>query len=380
MALTAAMATSTCLAAPAYAASPSWATVSIVTPGPHPDFSTITCLSKTDCWSPGYGTVTRKGIASTYAVMEHWAGTRWAPVATPPLGAELGRVDCASAAECWVAGYAEASSGLDTPVLEHWGGATWTKVSLPSIAADKQSYLDSVTCLSRSDCFALGGAGAGANTPFHPIVLHFDGTTWSVSANVRVPKGYKSADLEQMRCPTPTTCIAVGVEIPEGSYFDRVYSQVLHGSTWEIVQMPQPYHMQFSYSDAADLSCSPGQCVAPVDATPDANGKTIETPFLEVWDGTSWSLLSARPASVRPFGDFTDLACSAANNCWATMSAGSGGEVNEWLGGQSWRAGAVPGAASSSFDAVACVPGSACFVLGANRKGEAIAERLAAGP
>lgn len=196
VALAVAALASTCLIAPAYAAVPPWANVAIVSPGANPDFSTITCLSATNCWAPGYGTVIHKGIGSTYAVMEHWAGTRWTSVGTPPLGARLGRVDCASAAECWVAGYAEASSGLASPVVEHWDGVTWAKVSLPAIAAtDKQAYLDSVTCLSLSDCFALGGAGATVNAPFSPLVFHFDGTTWSVLANVQVPKGYKSADL-----------------------------------------------------------------------------------------------------------------------------------------------------------------------------------------
>jgi hypothetical protein len=359
------------------AAVPPWAKVNIASPGPNPDFSSITCLSTTNCWAPGYGTVTRKGTASTYALMEHWAGAGWSPVVTPPLGGELGRVDCASATECWVAGYVEAPSGLASPVLEHWDGGAWIKVSLPGIAvADKQAYLDSVTCLSLSDCYALGGAGASTNAPFAPLVFHFDGSTWSVLTDVPVPKGYKSADLEQMRCLSATTCVAEGIEIPEGSYFDHVYSQILHGSNWEVDQMPQPYHFQFSFSDAADLSCSGGQCVAAVNATPDANGQSIEAPFLEVWNSSSWTLLNAAAASVGRFGDFTDIACLADDNCWATMSAGGDGEVNEWLGGKSWKRGSAPGAVNSSLDAVGCVPSAACFVLGTTRKGVAIADQL----
>jgi hypothetical protein len=376
-ALTAAALTCTGLAAPADAAVPSWTKVSIVNPGSSPSFSTMTCLSSTNCWSPGYRSTTHKGTTSTYAVMEHWDGARWSPMSTPVGGAELGRVDCASAAECWAAGYTEASSGLTTPVVERWDGRTWNKVLLPVPSVDKDAYVDSVTCLSSSDCFALGGAGVRANAPFSPLVFHFDGTKWSVMAKVGLPAGYKSADLEEMRCPSPANCVAEGVEIPQGSYFDHVYSQIFNGSTWKVVQMPQPYNMRFSYSDAPDLSCpSPGQCVAPVDAAPDANGQTAYTPFLEVWGGTSWRLLSAASASKGTFGNFTDMACLADNDCWATMSAGTGSEVDEWSGGSSWSAGSAPGAATSSFDAVACIPAAACFLLGVDHEGVAIADRL----
>ena len=155
-------------------------------------------------------------------------------------------------------------------------------------------------------------------------------------AKVAVPKGYKSADLEQMRCTSATSCVAEGVEIPEGSYFDHVYSQTFNGSKWTVAQMPQPYNLQFSSSYARDLSCpSPSQCVAPVNAAPDANGKTVFTPFLEVWDGGPWKLLSTPPALVKSFGDFTDVACLAEDNCWTTMAANTGGVVAQ--GGETSR-------------------------------------------
>ena len=372
--LAAVLAMVACLSSPAVAA-PSWSALNIQSPPGSAFFSTITCLSTTDCWSPGYSNVTQRGI--TDPVMEHWDGNKWSLVSTPVAGAELGRVDCTGAADCWSAGYVEASTGQTGPVVEHWDGVSWSKVLLPALTGDRHEDLDSVTCLSSSECFALGGAGAGETTPFSPLVFHFDGARWSVMAKVAVPKGYKSADLEQMRCTSATSCVAEGVEIPEGSYFDHVYSQTFNGSKWTVAQMPQPYNLQFSSSYAPDLSCpSPSQCVAPVNAAPDANGKTVFTPFLEVWDGGPWKLLSTPPALVKSFGDFTDVACLAEDNCWTTMAANTGGVVAQWRGGQSWTVGSAPSTAGSSFDAVACLPGEACYLVGATDKGMALADRL----
>jgi hypothetical protein len=205
-------------------------------------------------------------------------------------------------------------------------------------------------------------------------VFHFNGTKWSIMAKVAKPNGYKSADVEEMRCPTATNCVAEGVEIPTGSYFDHVYSQTFNGSTWTVVQMPQPYHDQYSYADTPDLTCSsPSQCVAPVNAAADANGKTLYSPFIELWNGTSWKLLTVAPSVSKSFSEFTDMACVAGNNCWATQM---GGAIDNWRGGSSWTVGSVPGAASANLDAVGCVPGASCYVLGATYKGAAIADRL----
>ena len=53
-----------------------------------------------------------------------------------------------------------------------------------------------------------------------------------------------------------------------------------------------------------------------------------------------------------------------------------GGAIDNWRGGSSWTVGSVPGAASANLDAVGCVPGASCYVLGATYKGAAIADRL----
>ena len=376
-ALTAGLSWGAFVSAPAWAAAPAWSAVSVISPAGSPFFSTMTCLSTTNCWSPGYSNVVHKGVSSTHAAMEHWDGTQWSPVATPVAGAMLGRVDCTSTGNCWVAGYLGTSTGQDTPVVEHWNGATWAEASLPPVTSGKGAYTDSVTCVSPSECFAMGGAVQSSTSfgaPFSPLVFHFDGTKWSIMAKVAKPNGYKSADVEEMRCPTATSCVAEGVEIPTGSYFDHVYSQTFNGSTWTVVQMPQPYHDQYSYADTPDLTCSsPSQCVAPVNAAADANGKTLYSPFIELWNGTSWKLLTVAPSVSKSFSEFTDMACVAGNNCWATQM---GGAIDNWRGGSSWTVGSVPGAAGANLDAVGCVSGASCYVLGATYKGAAIADRL----
>jgi hypothetical protein len=367
-----AVAGATIIVAPAGASGPTWSKVAITSPGGSPFFSTMTCVSGKDCWSPGDTAAAPK--YATVAVMEHWNGKTWSPVSTPVHGAALGRVACVTAKDCWVGGFLGASNGNVSPVVERWNGKSWASSSLPSVSgSDQNVYVDSVTCLSASSCYAMGGAGNSATSPYSPVVFHWNGATWSTMAGVPMPTGYKSADIEQMRCPTSTICVTEGVEIPTGSYFDRVYSDTLHGSTWKLHQMPQPYHAQYSYSDAPDLTCSSStQCVAPINTTADANGKTEYTPFLELWNGSSWKLDKVPTSIAKSYGQFTDVACLASSKCWVTTDGG----VDEWTGGTSWTAGSTPEPANSDFDAVACVPANACYLLGVTSKDAAFANRL----
>jgi hypothetical protein len=286
--------------------------------------------------------------------------------------AELGRVACVSVNQCWVGGYLEANNGNAHPVVEKWNGKVWASSTLPAVSgADKDTYVDSVTCVKASACYAMGGTGVNDSSPFSPVVFRWNGNRWSVMADVPMPKGYKSADVEEMRCTSSKSCVAEGIEIPTGSYFDHAYSDMFNGSRWSIHQMPQPYHATFAYSNAPDLACaSATQCVAPLDAAADANGKTIFTPYLEQWNGTSWTLHKVPSKIAKSYGQFTDVACFARSRCWVTTANG----IDEWTGGTSWDVGSTPQPAHASFDAVTCGPTSACFTVGVTAKGRTFAD------
>ena len=90
----------------------------------------------------------------------------WTVTSTPGNGALIG-VACVSSTDCWAVGgtdvyteETEPGAGLDpqddsTTNIEHWDGSSWSEVADPYNASE-ESILYGVTCVSSSDCWAVG--------------------------------------------------------------------------------------------------------------------------------------------------------------------------------------------------------------------------------
>src|SRR5437870_7375834 len=64
-------------------------------------------------------------------------------------------VTCVSASDCWTAGSYVAGSGAPRTLIEHWDGTAWAIVTSPN-ASLPNNVLSGVTCVSASDCWAVG--------------------------------------------------------------------------------------------------------------------------------------------------------------------------------------------------------------------------------
>src|SRR5438270_12506132 len=75
-------------------------------------------------------------------------------------------VTCVSASDCWAVGSYVADRGAPQTLIEHWDGTAWAIVQSPN-ASLPTNVLSGVTCLSASGCSAVGcsiAAGAGQPT------------------------------------------------------------------------------------------------------------------------------------------------------------------------------------------------------------------------
>src|SRR5207244_865516 len=82
----------------------------------------------------------------------------WTIVASPNTSTtqnNLLGVTCVSASDCWAVGSNVAGSGAPRTLIEHWDGTVWAVVSSPN-ASLPNNVLSSVTCVSASDCWAVG--------------------------------------------------------------------------------------------------------------------------------------------------------------------------------------------------------------------------------
>ena len=82
---------------------------------------------------------------------------------------QLSGVACASATLCFAVGNGINRSGYGEALIEQWNGAAWNAASSPNLPAIASSQLNAVTCVTASECFAVGdqypgNAGAAEQT------------------------------------------------------------------------------------------------------------------------------------------------------------------------------------------------------------------------
>ena len=70
---------------------------------------------------------------------------------------DLFGVTCASASECWSVGYYyDPITHINHTLIDRWDGTSWSIVNSPDTSANRDNLLFGVTCVSASDCWAVG--------------------------------------------------------------------------------------------------------------------------------------------------------------------------------------------------------------------------------
>lgn len=123
------------------------------------------------------------GTLGTPAFTEHWNGHTWqtvpAPVDSNVLSANLLGVSTLNPHDAWAVGDTQAIRGSEdvyAAVIEHWDGHAWQAVKLPVDAG--LTYLSSISASGPNDVWATGSLNR------EPLLLHFDGTSWSQAPTV----------------------------------------------------------------------------------------------------------------------------------------------------------------------------------------------------
>jgi hypothetical protein len=203
----------------------SWTVVTSPIVGSGSALADVACTSTANCWAVGYQTT------PTQTLIEHWNGVAWTVVPSPNVNTadfnQLRGVACASAADCWAVGYTGSNStSVYQPLMEHWDGNSWTIVSSPSVP--QQDFINGVACASSSDCWAVGFYNDGQNSG-GSLIEHWNGSAWSIVASPNSSTG--GTDLEDVTCVSNSNCWAVG---NAGTTFTAHWN----GSAWTSVPSP----------------------------------------------------------------------------------------------------------------------------------------------
>ena len=248
-----------------------------VSPGPvgsiEANLSSVSCVAVNRCMAVGY----YLNAASTWLTLtESWNGTTWTLLTSPDpselAGSELAGVSCPDMNSCVAIGQSFDSTGDSFTLAEIWDGNTWALIASPNSASGSEDVLNAVSCLSSSQCTAVGQyAALDESTP--PLIEAWNGTQWNLVAGV-----VGNGELESIGCTGVSTCMAIG------SYA----AEEIDGS-WTSAPIAKPAG---TYGPVlTSVSCTSAvHCIAVGFSTGKASDTTVN--LSEIWKGSSWALLS----------------------------------------------------------------------------------------
>jgi hypothetical protein len=176
--------------------------------------SDVSCVSSSACWAVGYVEVSgqpRRTLVLT------WNGTSWSTqTSANPSGANLAQlhgIECTSSSACEAVGQYLDGSSVQHALAEGWNGSTWSLQTVPDPVSGTDPVLQDVSCSSSSTCEGVGQYTS--TTPStEPMAAGWNGSTWSLQA---VPKDAGVSDAFLIGVSCPSSCMAVGISIYDGS-------------------------------------------------------------------------------------------------------------------------------------------------------------------
>jgi hypothetical protein len=150
--------------------------------------SDVTVLSATDAWAVGEYTL--DGYAAVRTLIQHYDGTAWTTVPSPNHLLGTGRnqinsllgVTAIASSDVWAVGYTVSYDDPYRTLTMHWNGIAWSIVDSPNYTfPGAYNTLLDVSAAGPSDVWAVGGSPLDGVSG-RGLLLHFDGTSWSLWA------------------------------------------------------------------------------------------------------------------------------------------------------------------------------------------------------
>jgi hypothetical protein len=266
----------------------------------------ISAVSADNAWLVGWHCPSGCPTGAATTLIMHWNGTAWSRVASPSvagMASSLRAVSLSATGNAWAAGNACSTTVQScVPLMLHWNGTTWSEVASPALG--EVDTLTAVQTISATDAWAVGYACiSGCHVP---LVMHWNGRGWSAATLPVINIG----GLFGVTGTSASDVWAVGDSYsPSGRFSTMIYHW--NGAAWSKVAHPDPGAggalfavTALSRADAwaVGSSCGPHHCA------------TSRTLILH-WNGSTWSKVAS--PSPGTGSDLADVAATSPSNAWA---------------------------------------------------------------
>lgn len=277
----------------------------------------VFAVASNDVWAVGLSDISDH----SETLIEHWDGQNWTMFPNVSPGEEINVLTAlagASANDVWAVGsYGLVSDYATTATLiAHWDGSTWSRIPSPNPDFRGSSLAD-VVAFSANDAWAVGTTYS-MSLQAKTLILHWDGVAWSV---VPSPNYSTGTGDPQMNHLTAISASAPDDIWATGYYNDSAQSYwrslVLHwdGSAWSLV--PDPPN-QLTYNAPLDIVALSETDVWSAGFAFSGNGDYDNHPMVQHWDGEDWHLV--QDATTDATASLNGIDALYAENIWAVGS------------------------------------------------------------
>jgi hypothetical protein len=283
------------------------------------------------------------------------------PAQSVPAQRSLDSVSCVSRLSCVAVGQRVTTSNRDLNFAESWNGSKWRTLPQPPSPGSLDGLL-AVSCTGPTACIAVGGYVEGTKPSARSLALaeRWNGRAWTVLP-VRDP-GPSINLLTTVSCTAADSCVAVGWY--GSGDLSPLLAEHWNGSSWQLMKTKATPTVQWS-----GLSCATAaSCVAVGSSQGPGSTAGLVT---AVWNGAAWQPADA-PAPAGRFVGLASVSCASAAGCIAVGNyvtiAGAPKTLAEAWNGRRWRelAALTPAGTrgGAGLHGVWCVRPDSCVAIG----------------
>jgi hypothetical protein len=215
-------------------------------PNDQPLLFAATSTSANDVWA--VGDLNLSDFNELKLLFEHFDGTSWIATTRPdPDDGFLFGASADATNDVWAVGYNGTTGTTAKGITEHFNGTTWKSVPSAIVDGGKgTNQLNAVAALAPNDVWAVGiftPVVSPKQAATLTLIEHFDGTSWTVvpSPNVGPHSVSQNNTLLGITAVSAADIYAFGrVMAADGSGHQRTLVLHWNGTSWTIIPSPSP--------------------------------------------------------------------------------------------------------------------------------------------